>query len=450
MASQSNQTPWWTRNKEAGLQSRIRAIQRLNDPTTNADELLKGSKWLIVILLCFTGLLGGISYYKNFSASFPIEAAIAMALALTIAIEWGKNYCSTWAIRTPFFKGWGHIIQSPANSFMWLGLICIALATFSMSIINSTRGGHQLSLMLSQERDTTLFIADTRGIDAQILAAQDNIRDAAKNKWRGTTTTQSQRAITAQSKSIESLNRQREMLIAQQRGDWEKRAAQKDENNHYAANLVLASGGWVELLQILLILVRVACEKALESRLPYSQQEEKQGIGFQRPQNFTVFGEGPNPPQSVDDQPRRPIGFHRYDTVQDSPTPPTVPAKNTVEQCSTPFSAVPEQIQAPTIASILADVKDWQKRANQCRTRAKTQQRPEFQRDNEERAACYLTMLEAVGVTFQVDTKKDVLVFRDPDGGAYNLGDKTIRIVITQKQRLASVSARQQERRGGA
>lgn len=221
MASQSSQSAWWARDRQESLQARIKKIGRFNDPTTNADELLRGAKILLLLLLAFTGLLAGYSYLKNFSGSFPYPVAVFMAVALTIAIEWGKNYCTTWAVRTPFFRGFGHIISSPANTFMFAGLVAIAIATFAMSVHNSTIGGRQLSVMLNQERNASHFQADTRGIDSLIANAQDNIDAAAATKWKGTTTRESQRAITAQTKALESLNRQRETIIAQQRGDWE-------------------------------------------------------------------------------------------------------------------------------------------------------------------------------------------------------------------------------------
>lgn len=446
MASLTNQqTPWWTRDKNAGLQGRIASIQKLNDPTTNADELLKGSKVLIIILLSFTGILGGISYYKNFSSSMPLIAAAFFAIALMIAIEYGKNYFALWAIRIPFFKGFGHISETPANTIMWIGLILFSVATFAMSIYNSTKGGHQLSLMLSQQRDTTtLFTPNTAAIDASIVGAQKNIEEAGKQKWKGTTTTQSQRAITAQSKSIESLNRQRETIVTQQRADWEKRRVQKEGHDSYAANLVLAAGGWVELLQILLIIIRVSCEKALESRLPHAQQrEEKQGIGFQRGLN-TVTAEHSAPQQTYTEQPRNPIGFRRYETP---PEQSAVPAKNTVEQCSTVFLAgtapAQEQSVRVTSASVLADVKEWQKRAIQCYHRAINQQREEYRQANWGRMNCYCIMLSAVGVEVDRNDEKMILKFKEPT--TYRTDEAVIFVIQEQKDTLEKITEKQRK-----
>ena len=271
---------------------------------------MKGSKWLIYLLLCFTGLLGGTNYFKNFSQSsrFPVEIAFFLAVCLTIGIEWGKNYCARWTIRTPLFMGFGHIFRTPANTFMYVALVGFAIATFAMSIINSTRGAHHLSMMLSQETDsTTVFKPNTASLDAQILGAQKTIEEANKTKWKGTTTVQSQRNISIQSKTIETLSRQRETLISQQRTDWEKHRQQKEGHDSYAADLILASGGWVELLQVLLILLNVSCEKTLDNRQNTPQaSSEKNAIGFQR---GIVYSEHAPPQQ---DQ-RNIIGFKRYE-----------------------------------------------------------------------------------------------------------------------------------------
>ena len=445
----SQQQAWWSRDKKAGLNARISAIQRLNDPTTNADELLSGSKVLIFLLLCFTGLLAGYSYYKNFSGAFPLPLAVFMALALTIAIEWGKNYCSTWAIRTPFFRGLGHIVSSPANTFMFAGLVCIAIATFAMSVHNSTVGGRQLSMMLGHEKNASPFAPDTRGIDSLISTAQGNITAASATKWRGTTTRESQRAITAQTKSIESLQRQRETIIAQQRADWEKQAAIQAENQNYSANLVLASGGWVELLQLLLIIVRVACEKALDNRMasPTQPEENASGIGFQRTRQ-PAYSEGQQQP-ATPIEPRRPIGFFISDRVPEKPesrsgtatVPPTVPGENTVEQCTTPekpgTAQVPEQLASAETISLLADIKEWKKRCTQCFHRAINQQREEFREANRRRTECYAAMLSAVG--FRVTYNFESMYINIIEPTTYTIGEEASREILKQKSELEKI-----------
>lgn len=446
MASQSSSTAWWTRDKKASLEARIQAVQRINDPTTNADELLKGSKILIVILLAFSGVLGGIAYYRFFSNSFPIEVAIGMAAALTFAIEYGKNYCAKWTIRIPFFNGWGYIRKEREHTVLWVGLFLVAIATFTMSIINSTRGGRQLSIMMSEQRDITPFTANTIGIDTLIAATQHNIDEASQVKWKGTTTRSSQKAIISHSASIESLNRQRETLIAQQRDDWEKDQARKASNRTFAADFVLASGGWVELLQVLFIFLRVACERILDRRNPTShEQEEKSGIGFkQSGYRFAGAEHAPQPPSPDQEQPRRPIGFHRREQPLEQPT---VPQKNAVEQCSTAKTAgtaPAEQSTVPTTAaSVLADVKDWQKRATQCFHRALNQQREEFRQDNWQRCTCFCIMLQAVGVEVTRDDERMILQFKEP--ATYRTDDTVIAVIHEQKSRLDQITEKRRK-----
>ena len=296
-------SPWWASTKD-GLTERIQKVQKINDPTTSTDEVMRGARWLVGILLIFTGALGGLSYFKFFSQSFPFELSVIMALLLTIAIEWGKNRALKWTIRIPLFQGWSYIGRTPENTIFWLGSLLIALATFSMSIYNSTLGGRQLSLMMSQEKNHTTFVANTADIDAQITATQATISNAPMAKWKGRMYYQEPRAVRAAQKTVESLQRQRETTIAQQRADWEATRDEKKGNASFAAGAVLAAGGWVEGLQLLLILLVVACEKKLDGRTaPTPQRTQVNGyhpgngqVQHQQPvQNHATF---------------RPIGFN--------------------------------------------------------------------------------------------------------------------------------------------
>lgn len=450
MASNTSTTSWWARDKQKSLQSRISAIQRINDPTTNADEILAGSKWLIYLLLAFTGLLGGISYYKNFSGAFPVEAAIAMAAALTITIEWGKNYCATWTLRIPFFRGFGHVMETPANTFIFIGLLCIAGATFYMSVYNSTIGGQQLSRLLSHERNQVAFAADTKAIDDQIATLSKGIDENRKIQWKGTTTRTAQQAIASSTKAIERLQSQRESAVAQQRADWEKNQATLSENSNFTANLVLKSGGWVELLQILLILLRVSCERSLDKG-NFQQEEKKSGIGFQR-QPAPAFN-STTPPATPEPtpEPRRPIGFFR-DKEPEKPQAnagtaaqeqPAVPPKIAVEQRSTQEQHVPvhseHQYVPASSSAVLADVKYWEKRANQCFGRSFTQANEEKRQDNRDRCTCFCRMLQAVGVEVEVerDDSRLHLAFRHPQ--QYNTSQEAIRKIEEAKEELEKI-----------
>lgn len=263
------------------LAERINRIQKINDPTTSTDEVLRGGKWLVRILLIFTGALGGLSYFRFFSQSFSFELAAFLALALTFTIEYGKNKSLKWAVRIPLFQGWRYIWHLPENSIIWVGCLLIALSTFTMSIYNSTKGGHQLSLMLSQERNHSTFQPNTADIDGQIEKTQASIDNAPKARWKGREYFQEPRAVRAAERTKENLVRQRETTIAQQRADWEADRDQKQGNANFAAKAVLAAGGWVEALQLLFILLIVACEKKLDGRLSPTPGQRTQVNGFQ-------------------------------------------------------------------------------------------------------------------------------------------------------------------------
>jgi hypothetical protein len=51
-----------------------------------------------------------------------------------------------------------------------------------------------------------------------------------------------------------------------QRADFESNREVATSQSNFAARLVLASGGWIEFIQIILIFLRVACEKNLDGR----------------------------------------------------------------------------------------------------------------------------------------------------------------------------------------
>lgn len=439
---------WWSQRKDQSLQARIKAIQKINDPTTNADEILTGSKVLIFILLVFTGLLGGISYYKNFSTSFPVEAAIAMALTLTITIEWGKTYAATWALRIPFFRGWGHIRQTAANTFIFTGLISFAIATFAMSVYNSTEGGEQLSRMLSHERHQEVFQPNTQAIDAQIATLSDGIEKNRQIQWKGTTTRTAQKAINQSTEAIASLQRQREEAVAQQRADWEKNQTVISEQSNFAARLVLASGGWVEMLQILLILLRVSCERSLDSN---HVPTPSNGIGYQRHNYANGAPAASNQYNLPTDNDRVRIqGFRRSqnrppEQHTETPVPDrSVPNEIAGEQCSTKEQQHATVLEQPTVpvtkTAVLADIKYWEKRAHQCYGRSFTQQSEEKRRDNADRCQAFCHMLQAVGVQVIRDDARLLLEFQHPT--TYNTSDAAIERIVEQQQILEQIKNR--------
>lgn len=269
--------PFWARNAEASLGRRIANIQKINDPTTNADEVLRAAKIFITLLLAFTGLLGGMNYYKVFGLTFPPAVTLFLAVVVTITIEFGKNYCTLWALRQPFFQGFGRIAARASSFIIWTGLAALAVATFSMSIWNSTRGAEHLALLLAHQRPEAqaTFTPDTRDLDAQIIAAQNAQTAALGNKittgkYKGMTEWNSATTAKKAGATVAALSEQRKQVVEQQRADWERRQTRTEQHNDHAAGLVLRVGGWVELLQLLLMVVRVACERSLDGRTAFS------------------------------------------------------------------------------------------------------------------------------------------------------------------------------------
>lgn len=297
MSSQQSTTNWVGRSKEAGLNDRIRNIQKFRDVTTNADEVLRAAKVVLLFLLAITAGMAAFSYVRQFSA-FPFWMAVAIAAVLAVAIEFGKNYCSTWAIRTPFFLGWRHIGAEPENTLRWAALLLVAVVTFAASVYNSTQGAKVLSERLDYESKYSEFAPNTADIDAQIQQAQERIAKNNKNTWKGTVIWASQKSNTVEARVIEKLQTLKSERVAQQRADWEAKNAADGSQRQYTGKMVLAAGGWIEVLQILLILLRVACEKSLSGKM---EGKQEQSIGFRQQ----------NQPSGFRPDQRRPIGFFR-------------------------------------------------------------------------------------------------------------------------------------------
>lgn len=251
------------------LQKSVAAVQHINDPTTSADEMLTASKFILYLLLAYSGILGAVSYYKNFAPSFGHEYALFMCVCLAFAIEFGKSYFGVWAVRLLLIAGIREATSEMHQFIKLVALIAFALATFAMSVINSTRGGEQLSHLLRQEKTgLQMFQANTAAIDQQIEAVNNQIAANNGNTWKGIVSYESQKANKKLSGSLENLQKQKTQTIEQQRADWQVHQAQQTENGNFAARLVMASGGWVELLQFILLLLRVSCEKSLLPLVP--------------------------------------------------------------------------------------------------------------------------------------------------------------------------------------
>lgn len=304
MANEPKSQPWWKTTNPQTLDDRVQAVQNVNDPTIMSDDVLRWSKVALYALLLFTTILSGFSYFKFFEHSFGPNIAAAMAILLACIIEFGKNWGGLRVLRIPFFHGWGHIYSTVSDTIMWAGLLALAVVTFSASVYNSTKGAEQLSLLLGHEKNRTVFEPNTADIDAQIAATEKRIEENREVKWKGTTTVDAQRTIKAESRNLNSLQTQRETRIQQQRADYEKESGIKDSQNQFTAGSLLAVGGWVELLQVILMFVRVSAERSLDktgaarrtttppppNHNPTPNNSTASANGFRVTQNHTPIG----------------------------------------------------------------------------------------------------------------------------------------------------------------
>lgn len=210
--------------------------------------------------------MSAFSYYYNFEVSFGSTLSMVFAASLAIAIEFGKNRAAVWALRTLFFSS-DTLKRSAASFFIFCGVLSVAVVTYYMSYTNSTKGAQQVSLLLASEKTRADFTPNTADIDAQITAAQGRIAKNNGNTYKKKVAVWSQQSNIQESATISELTKQRAETIAQQREDYLKRESEKNANHNQAAGLLLAAGGWVELLQALLTLIMVACEKKLLDNL---------------------------------------------------------------------------------------------------------------------------------------------------------------------------------------
>ncbi len=276
-SQESHQKPFWSKGDPAkGFNQRVAEINRYRDPTTSADELLRVCQWFILpLLLAYSAVLGGASYYAFFSHNFSPNIALAGAITLAIAIEFGKAYMGLRAVQKPFLQGWSTITASVGHFTIWLAALLFALATFAMSIINSTHGGQLLATKSGQERHAVAFSPITSDIDAQIEATQKRIAQNNGNKWKGIVTVDAQRANRQAEKSMATLQDQRAQAIATQRADFERQRGIDDQNTATGSNMLMAAGGWVEGLQVILLFVIAACQSVLNGKMQTQQQSSQ-------------------------------------------------------------------------------------------------------------------------------------------------------------------------------
>jgi hypothetical protein len=308
----SQQKPFWkAADPSVGLNQRIAQINKYRDPTTSADEIMRWCKRLILpALLLYSGILGAASYYSFFSHNFSPEIAIIVAVLLAGVIEFGKSRMGLRAIQKPFLEGWKNIVTNEGHGIIWGGMLLFAIVTFTMSVINSTEGGRLLSVKSGQEKHATTFSPTTEAIDAQIAAAEKRMADNQKNTWKGKVTVYAQQANKTEAKTLASLHAQREQSISTQRADFERQRSINDQNTETSSNMLMAAGGWVEAIQLIVLFIIAACQSVLAGKMAAQGQTDDRSIGFKRSPYVTA--ETPTGPTSEMDSPaRRYIGFNR-------------------------------------------------------------------------------------------------------------------------------------------
>ena len=265
--------PFWHRDSDKSLHQRIARIHRINDPTIKTDNVLRWVMRIIYLAIGITGLIGGMSYWKFFGLSIDnVYVVGVLTVAIAGILEFGKYYCTTQALRTAFFKGFGYIWSEVHTSVIWCGLLLVGALTLIMSAYNSTKGAEQLSYLIAHKsaEGQAVFTPQTAEIDAQI-AAEQSAQTAAQNnrittgKYKGMVDWQSSKTAKTAGTNAAALIAQKDAIVATQRADWDRHQAERAKHNEHAAGFVMKVGGWLELLQLILMFVLVACEKQLAS-----------------------------------------------------------------------------------------------------------------------------------------------------------------------------------------
>ena len=342
MANSPNSQHWFQNDPEQGMRKRIARIQRMRDPGTFADEILSVSSWLLLLSLLFTGSLCFFSYKFFLERFLSPEASFFAAVAVTVLIEVGKKFIGMSALRMPFMQGWAYIGKTKENTGVFLGAAVFAIVVFAVSVYNSTNGAARYAQQQSESRTETAFTPDTKQIDEQIAGAREAVKNAPKAKWKGTEYYQDKKSVRSAEQTITTLSASREKAIAQQRADFERSRDRNDTNNEHSGQIALRIGGWLEAIQIILMLLMASCERVLDRRNPSGQTgttpQGNGNIGFRQSTNIAT-AQGPNNPPSSNPptnsaQERQQIGFHSHRTpaptghisVAQSPQP--VPQEN--------------------------------------------------------------------------------------------------------------------------
>ena len=272
-AAQSQPGAWWKpRTNPHSFQNRVDEINKYRSPHTKADEFLRLLKWFVQpLLVLYCMVLSFASYQAFFAHNFSPTIAMLGAGLLCLVIEFGKVKIGGYVFQKPFLEGPSGLAKSFPEFSVWAGALLFAIATFTMSVINSTSGAHALSMMNGTIKNEMAFAPNTSDIDAQIKATDSRIQQNTGIKWKGVVTYQAQKAIVRDTRNLEALNRQREAAVNAQRADFERSRNFNDTNTTRGANVLMAAGGWVEILQVITLFLIAACMKVVSTVMDRKQ-----------------------------------------------------------------------------------------------------------------------------------------------------------------------------------
>lgn len=267
----------WYQGRPAAVSfaSRVQEIQKYRTPATKADEFLRIVRFLVLPLLALWCIVISFASLQIFLAhSFGETYATIGAAILCIVIEIGKMKFGSYTFSKLFLEGIEGIETDFAEAAMWLFITGFAAFTFWMSINNSTHGAHNLALLRGNEAHYSAFVPDTKDLDDQIAAANGRVAQNGGIKWKGTVTYQAQQAIKTDSRVIQQLSAQKEQRVKDQRADYELRRAQIQDTTDKGASLVMAAGGYVEILQIISLMLMAACMRVVGDHMDREQGQQ--------------------------------------------------------------------------------------------------------------------------------------------------------------------------------
>lgn len=259
-------------------------VRNLN-PETNADKARIFILAVLLIATVFCGYTGYLFYKETFGQSFDPFAASIFALSLAAVVEVSVVMLGTIVLRA-FVFGW--INGGWWNTGLWIFATALFVGAFYWSVQISTDGMQLLTRNRSAERDTAIMApviaAATRDIDAQIAAAQQIQAQAMRNKWKGTTTWESQKTATQQGKTIASLQAQRATIVERASAEYSRKQGAKVQRLDLFADWVRRYGGFAEVAIILAQLALAMNDRRIveaNMKRSTSEQEAQQGPTFQ-------------------------------------------------------------------------------------------------------------------------------------------------------------------------